>query len=67
MKKWNDLVEVRKIIALTFTLLFVYMVVTKNVDAVVALSMINIVIGYYFGKSTALDTPGRKKTDANAE
>lgn len=57
MKKWNDLIEVRKLIALTFTALFVYMVVAGSVDAVIALSMINIVIGYYFGKSTALDQP----------
>lgn len=59
MKKWNDLVEVRKLIALTFTVLFVYMVVTEAVDSVIALSMINIVIGYYFGKSTALDKPAK--------
>lgn len=61
MKKWNDLVEVRKLIALTFTVLFVYMVVTKSVDAVIAVSMINLVIGYYFGKSTALDQPKGEK------
>lgn len=63
MKKWIELIEVRKLIALTFTALFVYMVIANVVDPVIALSMINIVIGYYFGKSTALDQPKGGKPD----
>lgn len=57
MKKWNDLVEVRKLIALLLTLLFVYMAAAGKIPPEQSLTVILMVISYYFGKSTALDRP----------
>lgn len=56
-KKIEALIEVRKIIALMFAGLFVYMAVTKTLNASDVLNIVLMVIGYYFGKSTALDKP----------
>lgn len=55
MKKWNDLIEVRKLIALFFSLLFIYMSVVGKIQSEQSLTVILMVISYYFGKSTALD------------
>jgi hypothetical protein len=62
-KKIEALIEVRKIIALMFAGLFVYMAVTETLNANDVLNIVLMVIGYYFGKSTALDKPTEGKKD----
>jgi hypothetical protein len=60
--KLTALIEVRKIIALLFAALFVFLMVSGTISVDQGLPLITMVIGYYFGKSTALD----KGADSNA-
>lgn len=53
--KFTALIEVRKLITIAFALLFIYMAVCSMVSADYVESIITMVIGYYFGRSTALD------------
>jgi hypothetical protein len=53
--KITALIEVRKLIALLFAALFVFLMVGGTVSVDQGLPLITMVIGYYFGKSTALD------------
>lgn len=62
MSKLIALIEVRKIIALLFAGLFVYLMTRGTVSVEQGLPLITMVIGYYYGKSTALD----KGVDASA-
>jgi quinol-cytochrome oxidoreductase complex cytochrome b subunit len=55
--KLRALIEVRKIIALMFAVLFAVMTYQGKINPETALTVILMVIGYYFGKSTALDKP----------
>lgn len=59
MKKFIELIEVRKIIALSFAALFIFMAASGKIGAEQSLTVILMVISYYFGKSTALDKPDR--------
>lgn len=64
MKKLIDLIEVRKIIALSFAALFIYLAAASKIAPEQSLTIILMVISYYFGKSTALDKPkGAAKHD----
>lgn len=63
MKKLIALIEVRKIIALAFSALFIYMAASGKIQSDQSLTVILMVISYYFGKSTALDTPKGEKHD----
>lgn len=56
-QKFAALIEVRKLIALSFAALFIYMVIAQIVEPNISIALITLVIGYYFGKSTALDKP----------
>lgn len=53
--KITSLIEVRKLITLAFALLFIYLAIRSMVSADYVESIITMVIGYYFGRSTALD------------
>lgn len=53
--KLTALIEVRKLITIAFALLFIYMAIASMVSADYVESIITMVIGYYFGRSTALD------------
>lgn len=55
--KIAELFEVRKMIALAFAGLFIVLAVTDRISAEQSLTVILMVISYYFGKSTALDQP----------
>lgn len=48
---------VRKLIALILTLLFCFMVYDQRVNADQMIPIYTMVLGFYFGKSTALDVP----------
>lgn len=49
--------EVRKTIALSLTALFIYLTLKGRVDIVQMTTIYGVIIGFYFGKSTALDDP----------
>ena len=50
--------SIRKIVAISLTGVFCYLSVTGKVTTDQFLPVFSMVIGYYFGKSTALDVPG---------
>ncbi len=51
------LASVRKIIAILMTLVFCYLSVRGIIQANEFIPIFSMVLGYYFGKSTALDDP----------
>lgn len=53
----------RKIIALSLTLLFIYLSLKDRIDSVQVTTIYGVIIGFYFGRSTALDDPMRKVSD----
>jgi len=55
------LIEVRKIVTLLFALVFCYLAIFEYLGAESVLSILTMVFGYYFGKSTALDKGGDAK------
>jgi len=54
-EKLAKLIEVRKIIALLITLLFVALCLIGVINGDKAFEVVLMVIAFYFGKSTALD------------
>ncbi|MCT4542912.1 MAG: hypothetical protein N4A63_05180 [Vallitalea sp.] len=56
-EKLQNLLEVRKIIALMVTLLFVVLSLMGAIGPEKAFEVVLMVIAFYFGKSTALDKP----------
>ncbi len=56
-EKLTALIEVRKIIALLITLLFIGLSITGSISSDKTFEVVLIVIAFYFGKSTALDRP----------
>lgn len=56
-EKLQALLEVRKIIALLITILFIILCLTGEIAADKAFYIVSTVIAFYFGKSTALDKP----------
>jgi uncharacterized protein involved in exopolysaccharide biosynthesis len=56
-EKLTALLEVRKIIALLITILFVVLSLTGKISADKAFEIVLMVITFYFAKSTALDKP----------
>lgn len=53
--KITSLIEVRKLITLAFALLFIYLAVRSLISQDYVESIVTMVLGYYFGRSTALD------------
>jgi hypothetical protein len=51
------LIEIRKIIAILVTVLFIYLAVTDRLDHQFIMNVIIMIVSFYFAKSTALDTP----------
>lgn len=54
--KLTALIEVRKIITLLFALVFAYLAIVERIPVEYTLSILTMVFGYYFGKSTAQDS-----------
>jgi len=55
MKELKRLLTTRKIIAILFALVGAYLWATNQADLK---DIFIVIIGFYFGKSTALDKPG---------
>lgn len=53
--------SVRKIIALGVTVVFCYLSFKGDIKADEFIPIFSMILGYYFGKSTALDHPGKNK------
>lgn len=52
-------ISVRKLISILLTITFCYLSVTSKIDSQQFVPIFSIIVGYYFGKSTALDVPGK--------
>ncbi|MGL4914066.1 MAG: hypothetical protein ACRC3Y_16715 [Romboutsia sp.] len=59
--------SVRKIIALFLTIVFCYLSIVGKITQDQFIPVFSMVLGYYFGKSTALDIPGKNKNENNIE
>ncbi|MGL5754692.1 MAG: hypothetical protein ACRCYC_05150 [Paraclostridium sp.] len=57
--------SVRKVIALCLTAVFCYLSLKGTIKPNEFIPIFSMVLGYYFGKSTALDTPKHKAYDAS--
>lgn len=53
--------SVRKIIALCLTIVFCYLSIIGTIKPSEFIPVFSMVVGYYFGKSTALETPNQNK------
>lgn len=54
--------SVRKLIALLVTIAFCYLAVKGQISSSEFISVFSMIVGFYFGRSTALDVPGAKDT-----
>lgn len=51
--KLTNLIEVKKIIALSTIWVFCALAVASKIDTTVFTSVVTLIVGYYFGQSTA--------------
>lgn len=62
MLKYFGSINTRRIITLSLTLSFCFLSVIGKIDSKEFMTVFTVIIGFYFGGSTALDDPsGRKK------
>lgn len=59
--KFISKMSMRRLITMLLTLLFVYMSVKGKIDSEQVTAIYGVIIGFYFGKSTALDVPSNDK------
>lgn len=57
----DGFVGVRKLIAILLTITFCYLSINGKINSEQFVPIFSMIIGYYFGKSTALDIPGKSK------
>lgn len=60
----SNFCSVRKIIAILVTIVFCYLSIVGKIKSSEFIPVFSMIIGYYFGKSTALDIP-KNNTDKN--
>jgi hypothetical protein len=53
--------SVRKMIAICLTIVFCYLSIIGSINPSEFMPIFSMVVGYYFGKSTALEMPNQKK------
>ena len=53
--------SVRKIIAMILTFVFCYLAIKGQISSSEYVTVFTMVIGFYFGRSTALDIPGKEQ------
>ena len=56
------LASVRKLIALLVTVAFCYLSIKGQITSSEFIAVFSMIVGFYFGRSTALDIPGEKQT-----
>ncbi|MGL6107898.1 hypothetical protein [Romboutsia sp.] len=54
-------IGVRKMISILLTITFCYLSIVGKINSEQFVPIFSMIIGYYFGKSTALDIPGKNK------
>ena len=59
--KITNLIEVKKLIALTVVLVFCFLAIAGKVDTAVFTNVVTLVVGYYFGQSTTRQTINEQK------
>ena len=59
--------SIRKVIAISLTLLFMVMALKGKIDSEQVTAIYGVIIGFYFGRSTALDVPGATKETIDTE
>lgn len=63
-KNFKDVfLSVRKIIALLVTIVFCYLSIVGKINSSEFIPIFSMIIGYYFGKSTALDNNASEKNN----
>ncbi|HID0815690.1 hypothetical protein [Clostridium botulinum] len=62
LKRIQALMEVRKLIALSVTGLFIALALLGKMDTKLVEYVVTTVIAFYFAKSTALDSPNTENT-----
>lgn len=60
-------ISMRRLITMLLTLLFFYMSVKGKIDSEEVTAIYGVIIGFYFGKSTALDIPTNDKKHKEVE
>lgn len=55
--KYVSKIPTRQIIAISLTALFIYLSIKDRIDSVQVGTVYGMIIGFYFGNKTALDTP----------
>lgn len=60
-------ISMRRLITMLLTLLFVYMSIRGKIDPEEVTAIYGVIIGFYFGKSTALDIPTNDKKHKEVE
>lgn len=63
----EGLCSVRKIIALSVTGVFCYLSITGKIGSNEFIPVFSMIIGYYFGKSTALELPNHSHKDQGTD
>lgn len=56
MRKLTNLIEVKKLIALTVVYVFCGLAIADKVDTAIFTNVVTLVVGYYFGQSTTRAT-----------
>lgn len=67
MKVLAAFLSVRKSIAIMLTVAFCYLAFTGKVSSSEYTTVFTMVIGFYFGRSTALDVPGKQQAEGKGE
>ncbi|MPM91952.1 hypothetical protein SDC9_139086 [bioreactor metagenome] len=60
IQRLSKLIEVRKLIALSITALFIALALMGKIDMKLVEYVVTTVIAFYFAKSTALDAPNSR-------
>ena len=67
IKLFSSLLSVRKFIAVILTMTFCVIALCGVVSSTEYTTVFTMVIGFYFGRSTALDVPGKQQAEGNEE
>lgn len=66
-KALSEFFTMRRTIALLLTITFCYLTVCEKVASSEFTTVFTMVVGFYFGRSTALDIPGGKEMTRERE
>jgi hypothetical protein len=63
LKKVTNLIEVKKLIALTVVYVFCGLAIFDKVDTAIFTNVVTLIVGYYFGQSTTRAALNDNKTE----